>query len=54
MNDCLERGPQLGLGIVLWVLVGWRFTLGKLVLGTVMILCSGDSITGGCRSPFRA
>ena len=26
------------LGIVLWVLVGWRFTLGNFVLGTAMIL----------------
>lgn len=26
------------LGIVLWVLVGWRFTLGNFLLGTLMIL----------------
>ena len=28
----------LELGIVLWVLVGWRFTLANFVLGTLMIL----------------
>ena len=28
----------LELGIVLWVLLGWRFTLGNILLGLIMIL----------------
>ena len=28
----------LELGIVLWVLVGWKFTLGNILMGVLMIV----------------
>lgn len=48
----------LELGIVLWVLVGWRFTVGNLLLGVLMVvylyLLTGLAFPGALAEDARA